>query len=327
MPTYLELVKNGTVADIVSAGGIFRECFCGPCFGAGDTPANGEFSIRHTTRNFPNREGSKPGEGQISAVALMDARSIAATAANGGYLTAASELTDVEYTTPDYHFDQGVYDKRVYNGWGYPEPDYELKFGPNIKDWPEQPALSDDLLVKIVSYITDPVTTTDELIPSGETSSFRSNPLRLAEFTLSRKDPAYVPNAKAVKALDEQRKAGELPAEVARVYDDLKKLGYAPRTQPTPTLARPSLPISPATAPHVSRRLAASACWAAPPTLPASTPQALPLQLHQLGHVAVPAGHPVRWTTAITSTCPACARPCWRLPIPCPPWLLSPMAV
>ena len=228
MPTYLELVKNGAVADIVSAGGIFRECFCGPCFGAGDTPANGEFSIRHTTRNFPNREGSKPGEGQISAVALMDARSIAATAANGGYLTAASELTDVEYTVPDYHFEQGVYDKRVYNGWGHPEPDYALKFGPNIKDWPEQPALTDDLLVKIVSYITDPVTTTDELIPSGETSSFRSNPLRLAEFTLSRKDPAYVPNAKAVKALDEQRKAGELPAEVARVYDDLKKLGYAP---------------------------------------------------------------------------------------------------
>ena len=228
MPTYLELVKNGTVADIVSAGGIFRECFCGPCFGAGDTPANGEFSIRHTTRNFPNREGSKPGEGQISAVALMDARSIAATAANGGYLTAASELTDVEYTTPDYHFDQGVYDKRVYNGWGHPEPDYELKFGPNIKDWPEQPALSDDLLVKIVSYITDPVTTTDELIPSGETSSFRSNPLRLAEFTLSRKDPAYVPNAKAVKALDNERLTGEVPDEITVVYAQVKALGYHP---------------------------------------------------------------------------------------------------
>ena len=228
MPAYIQLMKNGALTDIASAGAIIRECFCGPCFGAGDTPANGEFSIRHTTRNFPNREGSKPGEGQISAVALMDARSIAATAANGGYLTAASELTDVEYTVPDYHFEQGVYDKRVYNGWGHPEPDYALKFGPNIKDWPEQPALTDDLLVKIVSYITDPVTTTDELIPSGETSSFRSNPLRLAEFTLSRKDPAYVPNAKAVKALDEQRKAGELPAEVARVYDDLKKLGYAP---------------------------------------------------------------------------------------------------
>ena len=228
MPTYLELVKNGAVADIVSAGGIFRECFCGPCFGAGDTPANGEFSIRHTTRNFPNREGSKPGEGQISAVALMDARSIAATAANGGVLTAASEVCESEYTAPAYHFDEGVYEKRVYNGWGRPEPDYALKFGPNIKDWPEQPPLSDDLLVKIVSYITDPVTTTDELIPSGETSSFRSNPLRLAEFTLSRKDPAYVPAAKAVQALDAARRAGSLPQEVADVYAALAKAGYTP---------------------------------------------------------------------------------------------------
>ena len=228
MPALSELLKNGRANDLVNAGAIMRECFCGPCFGAGDCPANGEFSIRHTTRNFPNREGSKPGEGQISAVALMDARSIAATAANGGYLTAASELTDVEYTTPDYHFDQGVYDKRVYNGWGRPEPDYELKFGPNIKDWPEQPALSDDLLVKIVSYITDPVTTTDELIPSGETSSFRSNPLRLAEFTLSRKDPAYVPNAKAVKALDNERLAGEVPDEITVVYTQVKALGYHP---------------------------------------------------------------------------------------------------
>ena len=166
-------------------------------------------------------------------MALMDARSIAATAANGGYLTAASELTDVEYTTPDYHFDQGVYDKRVYNGWGHPEPDYALKFGPNIKDWPEQPALTDDLLVKIVSYITDPVTTTDELIPSGETSSFRSNPLRLAEFTLSRKDPAYVPNAKAVKALDDLRKEGTVPMEVEDVYRELKKLGYTPDEEHT----------------------------------------------------------------------------------------------
>src|SRR5699024_10375916 len=210
-----------------------RECFCGPCFGAGDTPANGEFSIRHTTRNFPNREGSKPGEGQISAVALMDARSIAATAANGGYLTAASEVCDTEYTAPEYHFDQRVYDKRVYNGWGHPEPDYALKFGPNIKDWPEQPALSDDLLVKIVSYITDPVTTTDELIPSGETSSFRSNPLRLAEFTLSRKDPAYVPGAKAVHALDDARRAGNLPEEVAKVYAELEKIGCHPDAKTT----------------------------------------------------------------------------------------------
>ena len=225
MPTYLELVKNGAVADIVSAGGVFRECFCGPCFGAGDTPANGEFSIRHTTRNFPNREGSKPGEGQISAVALMDARSIAATAANGGVLTAASEVLDEPLETPPCRFDAGIYEKRVYNGWGKAEPDYALKFGPNIKDWPEQPALTDDLLLKIASYITDPVTTTDELIPSGETSSYRSNPLRLAEFTLSRKDPAYVGRAKAVKAMDEARKAGSLPAEVQAVYDALAKAG------------------------------------------------------------------------------------------------------
>ena len=227
MPTYLELVKNGAVADIVSAGGIFRECFCGPCFGAGDTPANGELSIRHTTRNFPNREGSKPGEGQISAVALMDARSIAATAANGGYLTAASEVCDSEPTLPAYHFDGSVYEKRVYNGWGKPEPDYALRFGPNIKDWPAQPALSENLLVKVVSYITDPVTTTDELIPSGETSSFRSNPLRLAEFTLSRKDPDYVPAAKAVQALDAERRKGFVPAELQAVYEVLQKGGYA----------------------------------------------------------------------------------------------------
>ena len=163
----------------------------------------------------------------------MDARSIAATAANGGYLTAASEVCDSDYAAPEYHFDQGVYDKRVYNGWGHPEPDYALKFGPNIKDWPEQPALTDDLLVKIVSYITDPVTTTDELIPSGETSSFRSNPLRLAEFTLSRKDPAYVPNAKAVHALDEARRAGALPEEVAKVYAELEKVGYHPDAKAT----------------------------------------------------------------------------------------------
>ena len=233
MPTYLELVKNGVVADIVSAGGIFRECFCGPCFGAGDTPANGEFSIRHTTRNFPNREGSKPGEGQISGVALMDARSIAATAANGGILTAASEVCDHDYTAPKYHFDRGVYDKRIYNGWGSPEPETALRFGPNIKDWPQQPELTDDLLVKIVSYITDPVTTTDELIPSGETSSFRSNPLRLAEFTLSRKDPAYVGRAKAVKVLDEARTAGTLPEEVQAVYAALEKAGYKPNAAAT----------------------------------------------------------------------------------------------
>ena len=224
MPAYIELMKNGALTDIASAGAIIRECFCGPCFGAGDTPANGEFSIRHTTRNFPNREGSKPGEGQMSGVALMDARSIAATAINGGKLTAATELT-VDYTTPKYFFDKSVYDKRVYDGFGKPEPEHELKMGPNIKDWPVQPALSEDLLLKVVSYIDDPVTTTDELIPSGETSSFRSNPLRLAEFTLSRKDPAYVGKAKEVKAIEIARENGEeLPAEVKAVYDALAKV-------------------------------------------------------------------------------------------------------
>ena len=233
MPALAELIRNGRASDLVDAGAIMRECFCGPCFGAGDCPANGEFSIRHTTRNFPNREGSKPGEGQISGVALMDARSIAATAANGGILTAASEVCDHDYTAPKYHFDRGVYDKRIYNGWGSPEPETALRFGPNIKDWPQQPELTDDLLVKIVSYITDPVTTTDELIPSGETSSFRSNPLRLAEFTLSRKDPTYVGRAKAVKALDEARTAGTQPEEVQAVYAALEKAGYKPNAAAT----------------------------------------------------------------------------------------------
>ena len=224
MPAYVELMKNGALTDIASAGAIVRECFCGPCFGAGDTPANGEFSIRHTTRNFPNREGSKPGEGQMSGVALMDARSIAATAINGGRLTAASEL-DVNYSTPKYYFDKSIYDKRIYDGWGKPEPEHELKMGPNIKDWPEQPALSEDLLLKVVCHITDPVTTTDELIPSGETSSFRSNPLRLAEFTLSRKDPAYVGKAKAVHACEVARENGEaLSEEVMAVYAALEKI-------------------------------------------------------------------------------------------------------
>ena len=227
MPAYLELMKNGALSDIAAAGAIIRECFCGPCFGAGDTPANGEFSIRHTTRNFPNREGSKPGEGQMSGVALMDARSIAATAANGGKLTAATDL-DVEYTAKPYFFDKSVYDKRVYNGFGKAQPEHQLKMGPNIKDWPELPALSDDLMLKVVSYITDPVTTTDELIPSGETSSYRSNPLRLAEFTLSRKDPAYVGRAKAVHGWETAREAGEtLSGEVAKAYEALTAAGIA----------------------------------------------------------------------------------------------------
>ena len=225
MPAYAELIKNGRAQDLISAGVILRECFCGPCFGAGDTPANGEFSIRHTTRNFPNREGSKPGEGQMSAVALMDARSIAATAANGGRLTAATDL-EVEYTDPAYHYEAGIYEKRIYNGWGKPEPEHELKFGPNIKDWPEMPALTEDLLVKICSYIEDPVTTTDELIPSGETSSFRSNPERLSEFTLSRRDPQYVSRSKAVRQQERDRRAGKgLTDEVKAVYAALKNAG------------------------------------------------------------------------------------------------------
>jgi aconitate hydratase len=219
-PTYLELVRNGAAETLINAGVLVREAFCGPCFGAGDTPANGELSIRHATRNFPNREGSKPGEGQIASVALMDARSIAATAINGGRITAATEL-DTSIGRHPFFFNRGIYDKRVYNGAGKPQRETELVFGPNIKDWPALPALPEHLLVKIVSFITDPVTTTDELIPSGETSSYRSNPLRLAEFTLSRKDSAYVGRAKAVRAFEEQRRKGIAAAEVAAA---LKKI-------------------------------------------------------------------------------------------------------
>ncbi len=226
-PEYLELVKNGTIAKLMSAGIVVRSCFCGPCFGAGDTPANHEFSIRHTTRNFPNREGSKPNEGQLSFVALMDARSIAATAVNGGKLTAATEI-DATFTKPKYYFDKSIYDKRVYNGVGKPMPEVSLKFGPNIKDWPAIPSLTDDLLLKVVSYITDPVTTTDELIPSGETSSFRSNPLRLAEFTLGRKDAAYVGKAKEVQKSEVIREKGSDPAETSEeiktVYDKIRTI-------------------------------------------------------------------------------------------------------
>ena len=227
LPAYSALVKNGSISDLVAAGAIIRECFCGPCFGAGDCPANGELSIRHTTRNFPNREGSKPGEGQLSAVALMDSLSIAATAANGGKLTAATSL-DVDYRKPEYVFDGGIYQKRVYNGWGHPEPEAELKFGPNIKDWPEMPALTDDLLVKICAYITDPVTTTDELIPSGETSAYRSNPERLSEFALSRRAPDYVPRSKVLRQADRDRRSGKgLSVEIQSVYAALEKAGLS----------------------------------------------------------------------------------------------------
>ncbi len=223
MPSYLELMKNGVLGDLAGTGAIVRECFCGPCFGAGDTPANGELSIRHTTRNFPNREGSKPGEGQLSCVALMDARSIAATARNGGRLTPATDA-DVSYRSYRHTFDKSVYDKRVFFGFGHADADAPLVFGPNIRDWPNMPALSGDLLMKVCSFITDPVTTTDELIPSGETSSYRSNPERLSEFALSRKDPAYVGRAKAVRALEQKRLSGVLPDEVARVYEVLRPL-------------------------------------------------------------------------------------------------------
>jgi len=195
-PAYLALTQHGVTERLMKAGVILRECFCGPCFGAGDTPANGAFSIRHTTRNFLNREGSKPGEGQLSCVALMDARSIAATTANGGRLTSALDMPYAE-SVPRYSFDEGIYAGRVYNGFGKAKPEQPLEMGPNIKDWPTIPALKEHLLLKVVSCITDAVTTTDELIPSGETASFRSNPLRLAEFTLSRKDPGYVARAKA----------------------------------------------------------------------------------------------------------------------------------
>ena len=227
MPVYEALVKNGSLSTIIQAGGIFREAFCGPCFGAGDTPANNEFSIRHTTRNFPNREGSKPGEGQISSVALMDARSVAATAANQGILTAASDMVSEPETIQEMRFDSAIYDKRVYNGWKKADGDCELRFGPNIKDWPEIPELTNDLLVKIVSHLDDPVTTTDELIPSGETSSFRSNPLRLAEFTLSRRDPDYVPQAKEVQKMETERKNGSIPAEIHDIFQKLKQDGIS----------------------------------------------------------------------------------------------------
>ncbi|MCQ2572299.1 MAG: hydratase [Treponema sp.] len=197
-PIYMEIMKNGAAVELIKAGAIVKTAFCGPCFGAGDTPANGAFSIRHSTRNFPNREGSKIQNGQLSSVALMDARSIAATAANKGFLTAATKY-DEDYSKKPYVFDKSIYENRVYDSKGVAKPEVEIQFGPNIKDWPAMSELKDDLLVKVVSEIHDPVTTTDELIPSGETSSFRSNPLGLAEFTLSRKDPAYVGRAKAVR--------------------------------------------------------------------------------------------------------------------------------
>ena len=226
-PIYIELVRNGTVATLMETGAVVKSAFCGPCFGAGDVPANGAFSIRHSTRNFPSREGSKPGSGQMASVALMDARSIAATAANKGRLTSACEI-DVEYSNPKYFYDGKIYDNRVFNGVGKPDFSAELKYGPNIVPWPKMEKLTDDILIKIVSEIHDPVTTTDELIPSGETSSYRSNPLGLAEFTLSRKDPAYVGEAKKVRSMEEDRLNGKAFTDdklneviaILQAYDD-----------------------------------------------------------------------------------------------------------
>ncbi len=219
-PVFMELVKNGRIAELMQTGATIRSAFCGPCFGAGDVPCNNGLSVRHSTRNFPNREGSKVTNGQIASVALMDARSIAATAANKGFLTSAADF-DVEYTKPKYFFDSSIYDNRVYNGIGNAKPEEEIKFGPGIKDWPEMSALTDNMLVKVVSEIHDPVTTTDELIPSGETSSYRSNPLGLAEFTLSRKDPEYVGKAKAVQKAEKARIAGE---DIYAAYPETKEV-------------------------------------------------------------------------------------------------------
>ena len=231
-PIFMELVKNGSVAKLMETGATIRTAFCGPCFGAGDVPANKGLSIRHSTRNFPNREGSKITNGQIASVALMDARSIAATAVNKGYLTAATDI-DVNFTKPKYFFDKTIYDNRVYNGVGKADPSVEIKFGPGIVDWPSMVPLTEDIMLRVVSEIHDPVTTTDELIPSGETSSYRSNPLGLAEFTLSRKDPAYVGRAKQVRAAEEIRRTGACPMKedeeisaafrvVKAAYPDLK---------------------------------------------------------------------------------------------------------
>ena len=224
-PVFMQLVENGSIFKLMNAGATVRSAFCGPCFGAGDVPSNEGLSIRHSTRNFPNREGSKPGNGQIASVALMDARSIAATAVNKGFLTSAENI-DVDFTKPKYFFNKSVYDNRVYQGFGKADTSVELKLGPNITDWPEMVALPENLLVKVVSLITDHVTTTDELIPSGETSSYRSNPLGLAEFTLSRKDPAYVGRAKEVQVAEKAIEAGNCPSqafpEVKPIMDTIK---------------------------------------------------------------------------------------------------------
>ncbi len=226
-PVYIDLVRKGAIADLMAAGAVLKTAFCGPCFGAGDTPANNGFSIRHTTRNFPNREGSNPGAGQMAAVALMDARSIAATAANGGILTPATAVVD-DYQVPEYRFDDSVYRARVYQGYQKEDENASLVYGPNIKDWPEMSPLADNILLKVCSKIMDPVTTTDELIPSGETSSYRSNPLGLAEFALSRRDPEYVGRSKEADRIEKARRAGQCPCEaepkLQQVFDKIRTI-------------------------------------------------------------------------------------------------------
>ena len=226
-PVYIDLVRKGAIADLMAAGAVLKTAFCGPCFGAGDTPANNGFSIRHTTRNFPNREGSKPGAGQMAAVALMDARSIAATAANGGILTPATAVVD-DYQVPEYRFDDSVYRARVYQGYQKEDENASLVYGPNIKDWPEMSPLADNILLKVCSKIMDPVTTTDELIPSGETSSYRSNPLGLAEFALSRRDPEDVGRSKEADRIEKARRAGQCPCEaepkLQQVFDKIRTI-------------------------------------------------------------------------------------------------------
>lgn len=225
-PVMMELVRKGAIEKLIASGATIRTAFCGPCFGAGDTPAHGQLAVRHTTRNFPNREGSKPGNGQLASVALMDARSIAVTAANGGRITAADER-GYEYQCPEYHYDPVSYEQRVYQGFQKEDPEEELVCGPNIKDWPELPELNKHMLLKVCAYITDPVTTTDELIPSGETGSFRSNPMGLAEFTLSRRVPEYVGKAKTVMNYEKERKAGNCPEEVKKVIEKIRTIeGY-----------------------------------------------------------------------------------------------------
>ncbi|MCI8958873.1 MAG: hydratase [Lachnospiraceae bacterium] len=227
-PVYIDLVRKGAIADLMAAGAVLKTAFCGPCFGAGDTPSNNGFSIRHTTRNFPNREGSKPGAGQMAAVALMDARSIAATAINGGKLTPATEIIDENYEVPAYEFDDSVYRARIYQGYDHGDREKELVYGPNIKDWPEMSPLTDNILLKVCSKILDKVTTTDELIPSGETSSYRSNPMGLAEFTLSRRDPEYVGRSKKIDRIEKARVAGICPyetePELKPVFDKIRTI-------------------------------------------------------------------------------------------------------